>query len=331
MELNKRHLAIINQTIADLNLNLNGLIILTEVASGLYIYTPIIALLAGAKKVIAVVKDSKYGLAIDIKENCLALIRQIGCNESNIEFSLNAIPDHYLAQADIITNSGHLRPLDKTKLAKLNSRAVLPLMYEKWELRSSDVDINYCNEKKIKYAGTWENHPVISIFDYVKHLMLKLIFEAGFEIKGNRVVIFSDDHYGELLEKGCLDLEVKSVFKSIDYNAILNNLKSVDFIFFCDYNNMDNLITTDKDSKFNLTQIKEINPHISFIHLAGRLDNEFINDQGFVIYPNKTGDAQRMTETLAYLGPNPILKLQTAGLKVGEELFNNTISNLSQL
>jgi hypothetical protein len=331
MELYKRHEAIIKQSIAALNLNLSGLVVLTEVASGLYIYTPIIALLAGAKKVVAVVNDSKYGLAKDIKEDCLRLLSLLQCNTANIEFSLNTISEAHLAEADIITNSGHLRPLDKAKLAKLKPQAVLPLMYEKWELRDTDIDIQYCNERNIRFAGTWENHPALQIFDYCKHLMLKLIFEAGFEIKGNSIIIFSDDHYGKLLEKACIDLDAKKVFKSTDYDAIINNLQDVDFIFFCDYNNKSNLISDDTNSLFPLQKIKDINPNVGFVHLVGQIDSAYCTAHGFTIYPNKTGYAQRMTETLAYLGPNPILKLQTAGLKVGEELYHNELSSLSQL
>ena len=63
---NIRALNIINDTIKSLELNLNSFVVLTEVGSNNFIYTPIIPLLAGAKKVYAWTKDSSYGKSEDI-------------------------------------------------------------------------------------------------------------------------------------------------------------------------------------------------------------------------------------------------------------------------
>lgn len=49
-------------------LDLNGLIVFTEAACGEFIYTPIIAAMAGAKKVYAITKDSKYASKDEVKK-----------------------------------------------------------------------------------------------------------------------------------------------------------------------------------------------------------------------------------------------------------------------
>ena len=61
MAINYRAIEIIEQTIKRLDLKLNSYIVLTEVGSNNYIYTPIIPLLAGAEKVYAWTRDSSYG------------------------------------------------------------------------------------------------------------------------------------------------------------------------------------------------------------------------------------------------------------------------------
>ena len=40
-----------------------------------------------------------------------------------------------------------------------NVETVISLMYEAWEFRDTDVDLNYCKKNRIKIAGVWENHP----------------------------------------------------------------------------------------------------------------------------------------------------------------------------
>lgn len=321
---------IITDAIEILDLKLKNVNVLTEVASGWFVFTPIIAALAGAKKVFAVVNDSSYGKAEDIVKNCLAIAVIFEIDTSIFEFSKNNIPESFLKNADIVTNSGHLRPLNAEKLKHLKTNAVIPIMYEKWELRPTDIDLEYCKEHKITLAGTWENHPDLKIFDYCKQLMLKIIFEAGFEIKGNNIIVFSSDHYGDLLKEGCEALGAQSVLLSIDYDDILRAVPKADFIFFCDYNNRKTLIGTESEALFKLAVIKQLNSGLCILHLAGAIDAETVNKFGFSLYPNKNGYPQKMTETLAHLGPKPILMLQAAGLKVGQELLNNDITSLSQ-
>ncbi|MEJ5197352.1 MAG: hypothetical protein WHX53_00370, partial [Anaerolineae bacterium] len=57
----RRLVGLIRRTIAFLDLDLSGLVVLTEAASGPYVVTPIIAALAGAARVIALTAASRYG------------------------------------------------------------------------------------------------------------------------------------------------------------------------------------------------------------------------------------------------------------------------------
>lgn len=324
-----RAIHIIKDSIKKLDLNLDGLTVLTESGSNNFLYTPIIALLSGAEKVFVWIKDSDYGKATEIKADLLNKCEFLGLSDK-LEVAMNLVNISHLQTADIITNSFNLRPLNEEKLKHLKLGSVIPLMYEKWEYRESDIDIQYCSGKGIAVGGTWENYPGLEIFDFCEPLIMKLIFNAGYEIKSNNVAIFSSDNFGKLAKKGIEKLGGKVSYLGINPDEILKVCHLLDFILFCDYKNKSKIIG-DKDALFDIKKILKINPRIGIVHLSGDIDNSEVERSGGFIFPNKRGNSMRMTETLNYVGAKPTLMLLTAGLKVGEELYKKKISKLTQI
>ena len=68
------------------------------------------------------------------------------------------------AQSDIVTNSGMLRPINDEVVSKLKKTAVIPLMWETWELRPGEIDIISCQKNKIPVIGTNENYNHINMY-----------------------------------------------------------------------------------------------------------------------------------------------------------------------
>ena len=135
----------IKKSISKFNLNLDGKVILTEAATGNYVVTPIIAAVSGAKKVYALAKDSKYGSIDEIKEQTYNLAKYFNIeNKIEVISSLDCID---LQTVDILTNTGFLRPIDENIIDKLKTECVIPLMWETWEFRNSDLDIEACVKK----------------------------------------------------------------------------------------------------------------------------------------------------------------------------------------
>lgn len=190
VSLNIRHLRaikIIEKNLKLQNLNLSGLTILTEVGSNNYLYTPIIAALANAKHVYAWTRDTVYGKGEVIKKECLEIAKALGIS-GKLTVEVNSTSADHIRTADIITNSGFLRPINAKFLEAVNEKCVIPLMYEAWEVRASDIEIEACKQKNIRVAGTWENHPTIRVFDSVGQLSVKLAHDAGFEVDRKSVV-----------------------------------------------------------------------------------------------------------------------------------------------
>jgi len=308
--------------IKKLNLNLKGLTILTEVGSNNYIFTPLIALMAGAKKVNAWTRDSHFGNAEEIINRCKNLCQKYSLDVNRIEFAFNERPIEHIKQADIITNLGFVRPLNRDFLKNINAKAVIPYMCESWEIREGDVDIDYCKSNNIQVAGTWENHPDLLIFDFCENLIEKICYEAGFEIKQNNILIVSNDNFGraafDVFKMRANNLRIVSIekFHTIDFGEL-------DFIFLSDYKNSIDIFTEEILQELSLKDI-------SIVHLCGFLELNKIKEYGIKVYPQINGYQERMTRTLDYLGSKPLIDLHAAGLKVGELMFKKVESDLIQ-
>lgn len=313
----------INKYINKLELNLDGYNVLTEVGTGLYNYIPIIPVLAGANHVMAWTRDSVYGKADDIISDCRMKLDKIGYSGS-IEFFSGALDKDHLKQADIITNSGFLRPLDEEKLQFAKDSAVIPLMYENWELRENDIDIKYCLSKNIKVAGTNENHDIINVFNHIGPLAIKMAFEAGYEILGNNIIVWSADDFGNVITKAFKSLNPNSLLMTTDFNQVKKLIKDTDFVFISDY---DEKRSFTNNNFFGLKELCPLNPNVGLVHLYGDLDYKEIKKMGILLFPSKNGYAQKMSFTLNHLGINPFIALLTAGFKVGQYLLNHDYKN----
>src|SRR5688572_485254 len=104
----------IEDAVSRLNLDLEGKVVLTEAATGAYIVTPVIAALAGAE-VYAFTKDTRYRSVEEVKKQTHALAAMFGDRDLNLTI-IDKLTPEIIGKADIITNSGHLRPLNSEKL-----------------------------------------------------------------------------------------------------------------------------------------------------------------------------------------------------------------------
>src|SRR5205823_6615272 len=75
--------------------------------------------------------DSRYGSARQAKAATMALATQLGVID-RIMITTEREAEHFAA-ADVITNSGHVRPVRDTLAAAIRPDAVLSLMFESWE------------------------------------------------------------------------------------------------------------------------------------------------------------------------------------------------------
>ena len=312
----KRIIRIINQEIKNLNLDLSGLNIITELGSNGYMLGPLIATLAGAKKVTTLTKDSFFGKSDEIINGFKAFFPDEEY-QNKIDTKIE-LTDKDFKSADIITNTGFLRPIDTSIIEILRPNVVIPLMYDKWELREDDIDILACTSQNIKISGTNEDLDLYPIFDFCGLLATKLALESDFEIRENKIIVWSDDNFGKTIKKQFETLGAASVCLTNNFQDVLDNVSDLDFILIADYNETRAYGT---DYFFDFNKLIKINHDIIFIHLFGNLNYDKLKEKEVKIYPPKNGYSKKMSYALDYLGIIPLIKLLAASFKVAECLI----------
>lgn len=299
-------------------LDLSGMVVLTEAASDAWVVTPVLAALAGAKKVFAVARSSCYGTIEEIERETTGLARMAAVSE-RIEIISEKRAD-IVAQADIVTNSGHVRPIDAGMVRCMKPTAVIPLMFEAWEFRSGDVDIEACRRLDIPVAGTNERHPAVDVFSYLGIMAVKMLLDAGIAVHGSRVLVWCDNFFRPFLVKGLTvaGAVVESVEKLEDGAEALG----ADAILVA--------LRPKAQPVVGRREAAVIGPRYPTAVVAqfwGDMDRRALACQGVPFWPLEPPPPGHQGILLSSLGPEPIIRLQSGGLKVGEVMARARISH----
>jgi hypothetical protein len=309
-----RLVKLIPEIITKLRLDLSGLTVLTEAASGAYVVTPVIAALAGAHRVIALTRESRYASVNAVIAQTRELASVFGVDAA-VEICMERSPDLF-ARADIITNLGFVRPIDAEAVEAMKPTAIVSLMCEAWELRPGDVDIAACRRKGILVIGTDEHHPAVDVFPYSGWLALKLLLEAGVEIHRNKILVVSRDRFGLIIEENLRRAHVDACLVQNLKDLSPADLRAADALVTCDYAREDCVIGSCGD--ITPGDLAAAAPAIKVVQFAGLVDVSGLQANGIFVYPGEPVPPHRMVRTLAALGSRPVVELHTAGLKVGE-------------
>jgi hypothetical protein len=318
-----------------LQLNLKGKTVLTEAATGAYVVTPVLAAIAGAK-VYAYSKSTRYGNVEDVFKSTRVLADQFSDFPLDLHFTDKLSPE-IISQADIITNSGHLRPLNESLLCHAKDSLVIPMMYEAWEWRDADMDIGYIRKRGFKVGATNERHPDVDVFNYLGDMALKLIFDAGICPYKNRFVLICNNDFGPYIAKvlaavcdglAVIDLvEHKERYNlnQIDWIGgfpgvqIPGSYKNAEAVIFTAYPFDLNWIGEKTPISIQQIQSQMSDPYI--LRFAGDLDEAVFQNKGLRFFP-KHVHSGHMGVLPSAVGYDPIIRLQAGGLKVGEALLN---------
>lgn len=305
-----RMIRLMRETMDRINLDLSGLVVLTEAATGAYAVTPVLAAMAGADRVYALAKSSRHGSRAEVAEQTHALSRlaAVGRRIQLVERPTKRV----VGEADIITNSGHVRPIDARKIGWMKPTAVIPLMYEDWEFRSSDIDLEACRRKGIRVMGTNEQHPDIDVFGYLGVLAMKQLMDAGVSVYRSRILLLSDNAFRSFIERALVraGATVDSVSDyarpddSLPYDAILLAMRPRREMHRCH------------------AMIKELArrcPETLVVQFYGDIDRAACAKHGIHVWPAKDPGGGHMGILPSEIGPEATIRLQAGGLKAGAE------------
>jgi hypothetical protein len=284
--------------------------------------TPMIAALAGADRVYALTRDSRYGTAKEVHEKTMALAGQWGI-EKKIEI-LFSREDERIGMADIVTNLGFVRPLDAPFLKRLKRSAVIPLMFETWEYRSKDLDLNESQRLNLPVAGTNEFDDRLQIFVYVGGLAIKLLFELNIEVFRSTIIVIGGKYFGAavcnaLISAGAYvhQIDVNNG-ESLQSSEAKEALKNADAMVIADLQSKKMLIGP--EAQISAQELLSLNPGIVVAHISGGANLQDLQDQFIPHRPRESPPMGHMSVTTDYVGPRPLIDLHTAGLRVGQAL-----------
>jgi hypothetical protein len=297
------------------HLVLSGATVLTEAATGAYSVTPVVAAMAGARRVFAITRDSKYGSTDHVQKSTTELAIVAGV-EDRLEFVKEKTKE-IVSEADIITNSGYVRPIDAQMISWMKPKAVVPLMYEAWELRPSDVDLAACFQRRIRTAGTNERHPAVDVFSFLGTMAVKLLLDAGIAVYGSTILLLCDNPFSAFIAKGLASCGadvhtycgLSAVGDGVAYDAIISALQPRQQPVL---SAVDAIIINDRW------------PGSVVAQFWGDMDRSAFLAAGVPLWPPQVPAPGHMGILPSAVGPEPIVRLQTAGLKVAEVLLKNS-------
>jgi hypothetical protein len=313
----RRVFRLIDEAIDRLALDLSGLRVLTEAASGAFAVTALIAARAGAMQVRAVTRDSAYGSALDVIEYGRAAAIDFGVAD-RITFT-TAVPSVHATSSDVVTNLGFVRPIDHSVIERLPRHAVVCLMWEPWELRTDDVDLGACIAAEIPVIGTNEHDPRVGTFAYLGPVVLKLLFEARVEGLRSRILLVGSDPFGAAIERTLRALEADvirvapaDVTQNLD-DTLGAQVEAADAVVLAEHRDMRELV----GHNGGIHPRRFSTRGCSLIHLAGRVDGDALHRAGIQKHPARPASPGYMAATTDYVGPKPVIDLHAAGLAVG--------------
>ena len=322
--------------IQDLNLQLQNECLLTEAASGAYACTPVLAALAGAE-VHAFARDSKYGSARECMSEVQALAEQCGVS-GRIHFHTekNEMP---WERATVITNSGALRPLDSAVLERVSASCRIPLMFEAWEFRAQDLDLDFCKSKGIRVAGTNERHPQVDVFGYLGDMVVRLIQDAKQTIYRNKFIVVSNNDFTPYLCNPLVSMsDGVGVYCPLEYKSEIENLgatylgdwnsteipkdwKSASAVIYTGSPFSENLWGTFPLLNFNVW--KCLNSPL-LLRFAGDVSEADLFQHEINFHPENVS-VGHMGILPSAIGWDPIILLQAGSLKVAELMKTNEV------
>jgi hypothetical protein len=307
-----RIVRLVQEAIDRFRLDLSGTVVFTEAASGPYVVTPLLAARAGARRVMAVARTTAYGTIEAIAELTERLAGRLGVAD-RLQIVRQRRPD-LVAHADVVTNSGHVRPLDARLVGAIRPGAVVPLMYESWALRPGDVDRPACLRRGIRVAGTNERHPLIDMYPCLGGMAVRLLSDAGVTLMGCRVLVVCDNGFARFLRDGLEESGARvEVVGSLDG---LEAVAEADVVLIA--------LRPAAAPAVDAAAARRIAarwPAVLVAQFWGDLDRQALAAAGVRYWPIAAPAPGHMGVLPLTLGPEPIVRLQAGGLKVAEVLL----------
>jgi hypothetical protein len=192
----------------------------------------------------------------------------------------------------------------------MKASAVIPLMYEAWEFRAGDVDLDACTRRGIAVAGTNERHPAIDVFAFLGAMALRLLSDAGVAAAGSRIVLWCDNPFAPSLQRS-----LTAAGAHVDTIARLDDAERPPAAaILVAVRPGAHAIVGDREARL----LARRHPGALVGQFWGDLDRAALARAGLRYWPLEAPPLGHQGVLPSSVGPEPIVRLQSGGLKVGE-------------
>lgn len=308
---------LIREAVDEFDLDLDGYTVYTEAATGGFAATAATAVAAGAETVYALARDSSHGSAEAARDHTRRLTAQVG-DEETLCFPETKQAEHFRA-SDIVTNTGFVRPIDEQVADWLGPNAAVPLMFETWEFREADMDIEALWQRDIPVVGTDERDDRVATQQYLRALAVAVAFECDVEVLEGEFVVLGD---GRMASHAAAGLEALggSVTRLGDAAGTVSAeaVADIDVLLVIDHET-DDLLVGD-GGVIEPAVLATHAPGVTVGHIAGPIAADDLDAAGVRYVPDDPAPRGTMSYTTGHLGPRPIVDLHAGGLRVGADL-----------
>jgi hypothetical protein len=172
-----------------------------------------------------------------------------------------------------------------------------------------------CRARSIKVGGTNERHPAVGVFDYLGVLVLQAIVGAGHALLGERALVVCDNDFGPYVGR-TLEANGLTVRRSGDGRDALDEAWDVVVI-----------ATTPPAAGGQGVRIEGLRSHLYCQLWGDVLDRKSVAPW----VPENEPAEGHMGLKLEWLGPEPVTRLQAAGLKCGEIMLRGGDARFADL
>ena len=332
-----REINIAKEQIKNFNLDLTNLTVITECANGFYAYNLFVPVFANAKKIIAVSKTTRYGSYKENKQNFIDIAAKLNIDISNVEI-VEELTENHLNEADIVTNTGHVRPITAVMMSHMKNTAVIPLMWETWEFRDEDLDLNSAIKNDILVLGTNETSKEIDMRGYAGVLGLAVLTYLQVEIYKTKVILFGEAVLGKAIVETFKNNGVEFLWfvnekkeeNQIEYNQISQyktEFQQSDVVLYAEHEYRKEILC--EENSFSLKDLSKLNSEIKIGVIAGNISSDEMDSLEISYFPEHIMPPGYMSFQPYHMGARPVIELFASGLKIGEEMSRKRIDRNS--
>ena len=315
------------QAVAERQLDLADLRVLTEAGVGYRRAAPVVAALAGAVEVHAVSRDSAQAGRKDAEAQTAYLAEAAGvCRRVHLVPTRLQAP---LDTIDIVTDLPGVRPVDESILRNLSSTAVVTLMRGVAHWRPADVDIAGCRRAGIAVAGLDEE--AVGLLRSAPLALLWGLTALGVEASGGVVLVAGAGRAYPYVVRALAQLGAhvlvaapesggrialyggEKIGDGLAETAVLGRLGEADALILAPDLPGDRLLGPGTPLEAHVVARKA--PHLVVVCNAADVEARALADAGLRVWPSPQGGAPVTVDDLL---PRPVVESLVAGLKVGE-------------